>query len=1079
MLFNHFLHNDLRLINQIELMYCSIKLKLYFISRYKRIEVLNEATKVDHVPFGYKYYLIILIDLHSKFKSVVIAAKGALESNPEIIILSSYSSVESEKSDSLQNHSNQYISHYDYFFKLTFTNFSCYYFVKKALKLHTKSGRVLPWYSGKIGSYFNHDNQYFRIINIVYKQILHSPYKEIEEDVGVEGIDSALVPKDKNRFIEYKFTTFEHPIKHLYFVYDIETIPNIKDKKHYPFCLVATHFILEQSGIEFNNEIQLNKEELSNEIFEFNILDQIDALNTDRLIWAQHRVGEEFALHIKTITLKYKKEDMFSDYKVHVVGFNNRNFDDHHIIEDFLRIIQYYKREYCKRDLKVVSHRIMTYNLDNTPLQISFDDVSIWLPEISSLKMACLELDIELTKLDFNIVKFNQYVLDKGEVITNFSFEEFFEFWKGNLSMIKGMYNRCKKTNNINLFDNFFKKEFIISLKELGITNLDSKVPIIPFITLYCRYDVFATSQLYIVLYKTFNTCLIQVFEEFNLSDLVINKHYSYEKKIYDDELRLTIKNEKNDYLSFEHLNMSNYLTPSQVAYNIFKLLYKDNKRLNVKYDPSLMYAINDSFFGGIVVFGGIGKFVGRVNGEDLRSMYSIASLFPMPLLNDKYDYRRGNDLTKTHINNLNRKIQQAVKIRNELFQNRKLHIEDEIGKVYKEIDFLGLYYCVVSPPSITNISMVSPLILAISSPNGNRKVNLYNIPFKKFFSTPHIKNFILFGWSVKILHDVNNIQYCYNKLTESFESCYQEVFCYMKKYIDFFNEKKALSDNKVSKKLFKFFMNAIFGRLAMRTDAMSTTLTESNSLSNGYEKKLDREKGLDFNKSDKWLAVFINSNAHNIILESIYILELEQIYQQIPIHLRQPVNIYTDTDSIYYLVDNATKDVKYVVSKELGSFNLNTCRVDKTWSVKHNPDKITKFVVLFKKGYVIADEDDVIEDFKTKGVPQSDIKSKFYDSKGKLNSEFDLLYTQSVAIDINRLTNKTNRDSLQKEFYNNQIVKKIIIDQLDTGKKDFSWKPAIIINDQLRVTHSPCNCCEYCLDWYNQIRRHKFYTFD
>lgn len=1075
MFFKDFILSNLKVVNIIDLKYelCS----LYFISRYKKIEVYNKVY-VDNLETK-RSYLLLLLDNNSKFKSIAVSSNDSvLSSSSQIETLTHYYDVSYEVSEHLKGNPNHYISGYDYFFKLTYENFTMMYFVNKVSKLNNKKNQVCPWYSAKINSYFNHLGEYFRVINITYNNILHTIYKSVEDEIGPEALDAENPLKDKNRFLDYKPTVFEPPVKHLCIVYDIETIPDLIKTKHYLFCLVATHFIAEAVGFDLDNIRVFNKDTLSQSLFECNLIEEINELTIDNLAFVQHKVGEMFTQYICKVINECQLENEWSEIKVHVIGFNNRNFDDHHIIDDFLRIITYYKRKYCKRELKVVSHLISTYSiLKNKSIDISFDDVSIWLPEISSLKVACQELNIELGKLDFDIVKFNQYSLENGNVRLNFKLNDFFNFWKGNVNDVVYKFTRAqRKSTFFKDFESKFNDYFKLKCVDLNITNVDSLVSITPFITLYCKYDVFATAQLFITLFDNFNQCLYEVFEEFNLSDQAMFKKFHYQEKVIVNEM-ITVEKREISYQTLEHLNMLCYLTPSQVAYNIFKLVYKDNKRLNTKYDPSLIETIEQSFYGGLVVFGGIGEFKGRIDGKDVRSEYPLASTSPLPLLNDIYDYKK--NLSKSHILLLNKKITEATKIRNNLFSQRRLHYPNEIGKIYEKIDFIGLFYCVVVPPSSENMSLISPLILATKSPNGNRKVNLFNIPFKKFFSTAHIKNFILFGWKIVIIQEENNIQFCYNKELNEFESCYQEKFCYMQKFIDFFNEKKANSTNKVMQKLFKFFMNVIFGRLAMRTDALSTEIIEVNSTTKGYSKKLDRIKGMDFNKSDKWLAVHINSNAHNIILEAVYLLELNQIYNQIPIHLREPVNLYIDTDSTYSFIMNSTSDVQYTISDALGKFNLKTFRFDVTWSNKHDPSVESVIIILFKKGYIITDSNYVIKDFKTKGVPSSDIKSKFYDAQGKLNSNIDLLYSnKTVGININRLTNKQNRDTLQKEFYNLNIVKNIVVDQLDKGEFDFSWKPAIKKSEKLNITHSPCNCCPYCLDWFEEIKKHKLYKF-
>jgi hypothetical protein len=1048
------------------------KTRLYLLSRYRQI------------PFPYHQNLSILnltgifsFILFEGFESKIFGYIVYFKNQLRYYLISECFEASIQISDHLKDNPNHFISKYDYFVSISFSFFSFSLFLKESNSKSLK--KVVSFLKADVNSYISLKNSIFRVINIVFKNIYQSAYRDFSSDFEDDGIVVGRKPKVP-KLIKYKLKEYGFNKHRLYIVYDIETVPDLLEKKHYLYCLCATTFSYYAPLHRYTDDVDYSKEFFENRKFECNLIKEIDEMSADCLINIQHKVAEKFAEYI----IKVSNEEYNShldcdgvpmiDLEVRVVGFNNRNFDDHHITQDLLRKIKYYRRLVHKRDMKIVSHEISSFNIvDGISITIFFDDVVIWLPEISTLKVACKEMDISLGKLDFNAVTFNQKCLDKKNIVKYCSIKEFPEFWGGDLSLIQSQIKRAERSKKFRGLNDAFLEFFKINL---DINSFDQLIDMEPFVTNYCMYDVFATAELFLKLNVYFSECVREVFNENDLVDQVIHKKYEISDVYYDDD-SMKRKNAKFDTFTFEFLQMSSYLTPSQVSYTIFKLMFKDNLRINNNYNPSIANVIEDAFFGGLVLFGGIGKFdQSLIAGRDIRSQLPCAACAPMPILNDEYDYCQ--NLSAPHINSLNSKINKAIKIRRKYFFEMSLHSQTSVSEIYECIDFIGVFRCLVTPPESAGLlTTISPLILATKSPSGARKINTFNIPYIKFFSTPHIKNFILYGWKVEILKCDDNIQYLYNLKTKMFESCYQNKFCYLKKFISFFNDKKANSPNKVMKKFFKALMNLLCGRLAMRADCLTTTLTETNTAS-GFDSSISRVKPFDYNKSDKWLALFINSYGHNIILSKIFMLELKQIYDRVAINLREPVIIYCDTDSIYYDTKHVLSDIDFEISLELGYFDVEIYDFRVTWSVKLSGDELMSIYVLFKKGYIIVDSRDYIKDFKTKGVPQKDIKSIFYNNDGKLNQEhLDLLFKSSISIPINKLFNRQERDTLKKTFFNLTIVKNLKIERLDKGLLDFSWRPSIQYTDLLKLTHSPCNHCSVCKEWYSSIIKHKNYN--
>lgn len=1043
--------------------------RLYFTSRYRQI-CFKIHSGLSLKRLADKIFSFIIVEADSK---KIYGFVVCYEDKFNFKIISAKEEATIEYSSDLKGNPNYFISKYDYFIKLSFSFFSKILFLKESV-----SKTTIFWSSAKINDYIFYKDKFYRVINIIYKTIYSTPYRSFESECEDDSIDTK-----KKEFLTYKLRKFEIPKHRFYIVYDCETIPDVKNKRHYMYCLGACAFAYTPSYYAFKDvKLCLSREFFEERNFMINLMNEITVLTEDVLVDVNHRVAEEFTKYcIKIINEEYyslldNKGRATYELEVHILGYNNRNFDDHYIIDDFLRTIQYYSSEIHKREMKIVSHRVSSYDIliNKSSIDIFFDDVIVWLPEISSLKVACKELEVDLSKVDFNIVKFNDKCLDKGSIINEVDLDEFLSLWKGDYKRLDMLIKRAKKSERE--FDNFLDEFMNVFSLDPGLTKITDKISLDKFIAYYCIYDVYATAEIFLKMAKAFSICMQEIYKDNLLEDKVILSSFNYNEitSFSDDVLKRKVI--EVPYLNFSYLSMSSYLTPSQASYTIFKFMYEDNFKINNDYNPGLQNVINDAFFGGLVLYGGIGKFISKINQVDVRSEYPLSACGPMPLLNNTYTYKQ--NLSNKHVDNLNKKIVKAIAIRNNHFMTQQLHKQSSISEIYSYIDFLGIYQCKVTPPSLYNISMISPLILAVRGPSGSRKVDTFNIPFTKFFTTAHIKTFILFGWNIKILHNNDNVQFLFNLSTDTFEMCYQEKFCYLRKFISFFNDKKASAPNKVMKKFYKALMNLLCGRLAMRSDCLTTTFKEKNTRGAGYSSSLNKVKPDDSNKSDKWLAIFITTSAHNIILSKIYLLELGQIYKSIPLHLREPVLIYCDTDSMYYDPKTVLPDIEFELSDELGNFNLSKFDYDVTWTSKFQGKKDVICYVLFKKGYILCETDGRIIDFKNKGIPNSDLKSVFYNTDGKLNqNSIDLLFTDSISIPINRLTNKQDMHNLQKKFFNISIVKKLKIESIGTGDFDFSWKPAIDKNN-LKLTHSSCSVCDICKDWYLEIKKHPIYFF-
>lgn len=1020
------------------------------------------------------------------------------------------------------NTSNQFLKKYDLAFKIETRYFSKNWFLKKVndvKKIITLSSICACKKNDRI----RENMVIFKVINLVYTRVyLPTKYSKISYE-ELSSID--FYEKNNQKiFLNYKAKLGKPLVYPIYYIYDIETIPSNDELKHYLHTLSCVGPIIKLPNFcdlieNLEPKYCYDYFKDSNLLNTFSYVEELIDKELDKTILfdIQKKVAQDFSKYLIESALNILEENKlildpyrvtyYNVFEVRIVGYNSHSFDNQFVVDSLKEELRYYHRTVSKRDLKIIEHTIKSKLLD---IPIKFIDLIQWLPEMSSLKQACDSFDLIESKLDFNIVKFNELTIKDKVFQPKLNYHDFFKLI---INLPNSFYFSLKKHKpNNKVTEKNILNEFNKNSKILKLTSLND-IDVLNFMKIYCEYDSVSTALLTLTLIDLFSECIKKVVDKAELKEFTYinsnigsvnldseyedeNENFLYKRK----ELSFNIKEE-----GFGYLDMFSYLTPSQIAFSLYKCIFSENLRVNDDYDPYINKVVEDAFFGGLVIIGGIGHSVGHIIGRDVRSQYPTCMTGPMPLiLKNKYTYMK--NLSNSHISNLNNILKECKKIRDNLLLEKNLHIS-ELHTIFSKMDFLGVFKCKVSPSKNSyELCSFSPLIISIPGLT-SRKIDTFNIPYEKYFTTPSIKSLIFQGWDVKILNDDHNIQFCFDLTLNSFVSCNNIDFCYNEKYIRIFDELKSDEDNsKCSKKIFKLFLNAIPGRLSMK-EATLTTLEESNSY-NGYNLTLNKS----FNKSskkksDRFISVFINTNAHLIMTSMIYRLELSQIYKKINIWDRIPRLIYCDTDSLYVNIKDVNENEydkilyqvmdMFVISDNLGSFNLQKGDYDVTWS-NHDLQKSNDasiLTVLGKKAYIrMNDKAKILDAIKLKGIPNKDINSVIIkDNILDLDLIDKLLSGEKIYVPINRLQSRTDQNNLKKIFLNKQIEKKIQIPKLydfsnvDSAKFDFEFKPGIdyFYNTnsrkfRFRRTHSPCNCnnCPICSTWFSKISELNFFDF-
>lgn len=613
---------------------------------------------------------------------------------------------------------------------------------------------------------------------------------------------------------------------------------------------------------------------------------------------------------------------------IRIFGYNNNKFDNHFILDTL--IDNNFKVNINIRNL-LTTGTILNYK----SWQIKIGDLIKWIPD-TSLKNACIDFGTSEKKIDLNIVTFNKMCEEKKEILLQIQEQDFKKIF-----------------NNPNFIE--FKK-----LKTKYYNSQTNSYNIYQAVQDYCIADVNATYGLYLKINETLKY-IINYFEK------------NYKVKLFSQDCL-------------------DYVSPSYFMSLIYKQIFDQNnyKRIKVNWYEYGKF-ISNTYFGGYVNYGCIGEYHGKIEYQDVTSMYPLAMTGLFPLIRDNDDIEIGKDIDLEYYQNL---LDIAYNERQQAFENKTLD-NFTFLKIFNR-DLRGIFYCDIYPPD-DKYNLITFAPCPFRDEMGEKLIYNNLARTNIVLCSAEFKNLILTGYKIKLLPHEYNTLFKYSDY----------IF---KKIIQPLSEMKASAkqdSNNALKKLLKLFMNGISGKLGQKNFHFISEVTNED-IYEGEE--------LAMKLSTHYLATFITAESRHILYSTMYKLQLNYIYNKLDLSYRVGSLLYMDTDSIIFdrnLVDNYT----FKQDDELGYFEEEKNEYNSTWKRKYN-NNVNTLIILGRKSYITCENNKIIKR-TLKGIKTEHMTMFNYDD---LKSICD---GNAKQIEFNSLVKKTNKNSIFTKIIEEEIVKK------------------------------------------------------
>ncbi len=572
----------------------SKKLQLKLPHQKTSIEIIRPETNKDVYVLGDYYYVISEEDkdiTEKIVKAVIINDQyNITESYEEFNVSFQISAVVDNTHPFIPGYKGTSLTNYSHVIKLSSHYFFLYYYITDRCKVNSEKTveNLIELERNKyirldIGDYksdfrchkveqheADESTKFFDHVTIKDYRAINIPYFTICYDCETFNFNNKMVP-----YIIYAKTTSHHDHVNSY-----SQISSILHER----VLIPTkfHVSLPPDQIITNQSVNY----CSKKFIQW-LLDICMYLKEDNVIyWEDEAQRKQKYVHVR------------------LFGFNNNNFDDHFIIDE-LRKLPSITCRFASRSNKVTNFEFCLWD----QIVIHINDLTVWLPN-TSLKKACKDLKVEVSKLDFNIVEYNS--IPEKEY------------------MFKSVCDLSEVQNYID-FVNFDKKDEYI--------NENGQVKLYELVNYYCKIDVDSTMELHYKLTETINTTLEELNKEFHLP--------------------------KADYME--------YISVPQLAFALFKQYSKkENHRLLKIHETGLNRFIKESYYGGRSNYACLGEYYseGGIDDMDVTSMYSLTMTSFFPNVNELESI----DYPVTNLQQYQDILDRAYFERYKLFHAKQLH---------------------------------------------------------------------------------------------------------------------------------------------------------------------------------------------------------------------------------------------------------------------------------------------------------------------------------------------------------------------------------------------------------------------
>jgi len=594
-------------------------------------------------------------------------------------------------------------------------------------------------------------------------------------------------------------------------------------------------------------------------------------------------VGDQFVNWINTFIFDSEEDRTAGKRAITLYGFNNNKFDNHFIIEAFKRA-GYTVKQWARNG--VVSESSMRSSRYKCSIYIK--DLIKWLPD-ATLESACLDYNIIQAKSLCNIVEYNKLCAESTCILQTTPHETVFH-------RISGARTFPQKRD---LKQRYYRAEY-------------SSWMLFDFVRDYCVRDVAATHELY----QTLNKVLLQFIDEFP----------SY---------------------TFPSSNIFGYISPAYFTSLVtYSQLHSAKQQQLYTVDAALTKHITSSYYGGMVKYGILGSFTGKIYSKDVRAMYPTMMMAPLPQITSTDSFLIGDQINYVQVQKIFDDAHVAY-LRN--YEERNI-MRLEFLRAFNT-ECVGIF-CVNTfpPPDPHMCTSWAPLPYHYA---GADSLTYDFLPkCRAVYNTYDLRCLLALGFRIEIVRCASNIQFL-------------EVGTVLADYITTLNTlKNAHRSNTAWKKLFKLLMNSIPGKFAQRSEHTlryqheETTYNQSNS----YRETSGR--------SMHYIATFITGQARYSLFTYMLYLESYYINMHTPRIDRPCILLYCDTDSIFFTDDQCPADAidlnVFTESEDLGVWCPERCRFELTWGAKHLG--VNNMIILARKSYVLL-VDDQIESRTLKGI--------------------------------------------------------------------------------------------------------------
>lgn len=694
-----------------------------------------------------------------------------------------------------------------------------------------KKKACVPFYTSERNDHFLFENQRYRCT------------KYVDESFGDIESFFELAP--------FKTPSIEHVYPKAIICYDVETCKTGKTHRLEPYLLCA-RFYSNQGSFSVTEDVSFIHENLSE----------------------PNEIGDKFVNWIGLLCYNYELEG--NERALRVFGFNNFNFDDNFIMKAFVD-----KRwTICQRARnRKISGNFFTKG--NT--LVEFLDLIKWVPD-SSLSQACVDYGTTTTKMDINVLLYNQLIEEKGSLLHEIE-------WQSKDKKIDG-FSICNKPNIL------IKREII---KKFGTEN--NMVKIWEIIKEYCARDVNSTFDLYMLLGSTIQK-IVDFFEE----------QYNVRMISYD---------------------VFDYVSPAHFISQIYKQIFNNinMKQFKMK-NLELARFILKAYYGGMVNYGVLGEYRGKIRYMDVTSMYPLAMTADFPFIEDESDFTFGYKVDVAYIQDL---VDKSVALRVEAKRNKTLQ---DLSSYLRDIcNLKAILLCsYFAPDDKSNLITFAPVAFR----NFRKDKIIYEQLSREnvVLCTADFKNLIMAGFTIKIHESAHNIHFLKQRA----------FFDNIMKPLGAMKAEAKNDSNNALKKLTKLFMNSISGKMGQNIIHKINVIQSYNDTTLIKNTNVDE---INLSSSLHYLACFITAESRHILYFTMYKLQLKYIYNGDSLGMRVGSLLYLDTDSIVFddsLVDQDYN--KFTISDDLGTFNHETCAYDATWKEKYKGG-IDAIMILGRKAYV------------------------------------------------------------------------------------------------------------------------------